>query len=70
MPLKTAYTLMLKKADKVTEAVVKAEPEQKVVKRVNAFVKAKNETVLEMPKKSELASTYPRLADIYHKLGK
>ena len=54
--------------NKVTAAVVKAEPEQTPVKAVNSFVEAKSEPVPEMPKKSELASKYPRLTDIYHKL--
>lgn len=48
------------------ETIVKAEPEQTAVKRV----KAKSESVAEMPKKSALASKYPRLADIYNKLEK
>lgn len=34
------------------------------------FVKAKSESVPEMPKKSALTSKYPRLADIYNKLEK
>ena len=42
--------------------------EQIPVKAVNSFVEAKSEPVPEMPKKSELASKYPRLTDIYHKL--
>ena len=50
--------------------VVKAEPEQTPIKRVNPFVKAKNELALKMPKKSAFASQYPRLADIYNKLEK
>ena len=52
--------------DKGMETIVKAEPEQTAVKRV----KAKSESVAEMPKKSALASKYPRLADIYNKLEK
>ena len=52
------------------EAVAKAEAEQTPVKKVNPFVKAKSEPVPEMPKKSALASKYPRLADIYNKLEK
>lgn len=58
------------KADKGIETVLKADPEQTTVKRVNPFVKAKSEPVPEMPKKSVLASKYLRLADIYHKLEK
>ena len=50
--------------DKGMETIVKAEPEQTAVKRV----KAQSEPVAEMPKKSALASKYPRLADIYNKL--
>ena len=48
------------------ETIVKAEPEQTAVKRV----KAKSESVAEMPKKSALASKYLRLADVYNKLEK
>lgn len=62
--LKTA----LKKADKVTEAFVKSEPEQTKVRAGNEPVMAKSEPIPEMPKKSELVSKYPRLADIYNKL--
>lgn len=40
------------------------------VKAIKSFVKAESEPVLEMPKKSALASKYPRLADIYNKLEK
>ena len=58
------------KADKGIETVAKTEPEQTHVKRVKSFVKVKSEPVLEMPKKSALASKYPRLTDIYHKLEK
>ena len=50
--------------DKGMETIVKAEPEQTAFKRG----KAKSEPVAEMPKKSALASKYPRLADIYNKL--
>lgn len=64
------FKMASQKADKVIEVVVKAEAEQTPVKRVNSFVKAKSEPVPEMPKKSELASKYPRLADIYNKLEK
>ena len=64
------FKMALQKADKGMETVVKVEQEQTPVKRVNPFVKAKSEPVPEMPKKSELASKYPRLADIYNKLEK
>lgn len=64
------FKMASQKADKGTESAVKAEPEQKPVKRVNPFVEAKSEPVPEMPKKSALASKYPRLTDIYHKLEK
>ena len=64
------FKMASQKADKGTESAVKAEPEQTHVKRVNPFVKAKSEPVPEMPKKSVLASKYPRLADIYNKLEK
>ena len=58
------------KADKVTEAFVKSEPEQTKVRAVNEPVMAKSEPIPEMPKKSELVSKYPRFADIYNKLEK
>ena len=64
------FKVASQKADKGIETVLKAEPDQTTVKRVNPFVKAKSEPVTEMPKKSVLASKYPRLADIYHKLEK
>lgn len=64
------FKMASQKADKGTEAAAKADPEQTPVKRVKSFVKAKSEPVPEMPKKSALASKYPRLADIYHKLEK
>lgn len=64
------FKMASKKADKVIETVEKKEPEQTPVKRVEAFIKVKSEPVPEMPKKSELASKYPRLTDIYHKLEK
>lgn len=64
------FKMASQKADKGTEAAVKAKPVQIPVKRVKAFVKAKSEPVPEMPKKSALASKYPRLADIYNKLEK
>lgn len=60
----------MEKADKVTEAFVKSEPEQTKVQAVNELAMAKSEPIPEMPKKSELASKYPRLADIYNKLEK
>ena len=37
---------------------------------IKSFVKAESVPVPEMPKKSALASKYPRLMDIYHKLEK
>ena len=64
------FKIASQKADKDIETVVKAEPEQTPVKAVNSFVEAKSEPVPEMPKKSVLASKYPRLADIYNKLEK
>ena len=64
------FKMASQKADKGIETVAKAEPEQTPVKRVKPFVKAKSESVPEMPKKSALASKYPRLADIYNKLEK
>ena len=62
--------MALEKADKVTEAFAKSEPEQTKAQTVNEPVMAKSEPIPEMPKKSELASKYPRLADIYNKLEK
>ena len=64
------FKIASQKADKGAESVVKAEPEQTPVKTIKTFAKAKSEPVPEMPKKSELASKYPRLADIYKKLEK
>lgn len=64
------FKVASQKADKGIETVAKAEPEQTSVKAVKSFVKAKSEPVPEMPKKSALASKYPRLADIYNKLEK
>ena len=64
------FKMASQKADKGIETVAKAEQEQTPVKRVKSFVKAKSEPVLEMPKKPELASKYPRLADICNKLEK
>lgn len=55
---------------KCRQVIAKTESEQTPVKMVNPFVKAKSEPVPEMPKKSALASKYPRLTDIYHKLEK
>lgn len=54
----------------LTETFVKSEPEQMKVRAVNALVMAKSEPIPEMPKKSELASKFLRLADIYSKLEK
>ena len=62
--------MVSQKADKGIETVIKAEPEQTPVKAIKSFVKAESELVPEMPKKSSLASKYPRLADIYNKLEK
>ena len=62
--------MALEKVDKVTDAFAKSEPEQTKVRAVNELVMAKSEPISEMPKKSELASKYPRLADIYNKLEK
>lgn len=62
--------MALEKADKVTEAFAKSEPEQTKVRAVNELVMEKSEPIPEMPKKSELASKYPRFADIYNKLEK
>lgn len=64
------FKVASQKVDKGMETVAKAEPEQTPVKRVKSFVKVKSEPVPEMPKKSALASKYPRLADIYNKLEK
>ena len=64
------FKVASQKADKDIGTVAKAEQEQTPVKEVNSFVKAKSEPVVEMPKKSALASKYPRLTDIYHKLEK
>ena len=54
----------------MTEVLVKAGPEQTKVQAVNEPVMAKTEPIPEMPKKSELASKYQKLADIYNKLEK
>ena len=64
------FKMASQKADKGIETVVKAEPEQTPIKRVKSFVKFQSEPVPEMPKKSALASKYPRLMDIYNKLEK
>jgi len=64
------FKMVSKKADKGIETVIKAELEQTPVKTIKSFVKAESEPVPEMPKKSALASKYPRLMDIYHKLEK
>lgn len=64
------FKMALEKADKVTKALVKSEPEQTKVRAVNEPVTGKSEPIPKMPKKSELASKYPRLADIYNKLEK
>lgn len=64
------FKTALEKADKVMETFVKSELEQMKVRAVNEPVMAKSEPIPEMPKKSERASGYPRLADIYNKLEK
>ncbi len=64
------FKMALEKADNVMEGFVKSEPEQTKVQAVNEPVMAKTEPIPEMPKKSELASKYLRLADIYSKLEK
>ena len=64
------FKMTSQKADKGIETVVKAEPEQISFKAIKSFVKAESEPVPEMPKKSALASKYPRLVDIYNKLEK
>ena len=64
------FKMASQKADKVIETVEKKEPEQTPVKAIKSFVKAESEFAPEMPKKSALASKYPRLADIYNKLEK
>lgn len=64
------FRMALEKADNVTEAFVKSEPEQTKVRVVNEPVMAKTELISEMPKKTELVSKYPRLADIYNKMEK
>lgn len=58
------------KPEKASEAVAKAEPEQTIIKGVKLFVKVESEPILEMPKKSILASKYLRLAGIHNKLEK
>lgn len=68
--IEKVFKVVSQKADKGIQTVIKAEPEQTPVKAVNSFVKAKIEPVSEIPKKSELASKYPRFADIYDKLEK
>lgn len=62
--------MTLEKADNVMEAFEKSEQEQTKVRAVNEPVIAKSEPIPEIPKKSELAFKYPRLADIYNKLEK
>ena len=64
------FKMASQKPDKGIETIIKAEPEQTPVKAIKSFVKAESELVPEMPKKSALASKYPRLADIYNKLEK
>lgn len=62
------FKMSLEKADKVMQEFVKETPEQTKVQAVNESVMTKTEPIPEMPKKSKLASKYPRLADIYSKL--
>lgn len=64
------FKMALEKADKVTETFVKSEQEQTKVRAVNEPVMVKSEPIPEMPRKFELASKYPRLAEIYNKLEK
>ena len=64
------FKMASQKADRGIETIIKAEPEQTPVKAIKSFVKAESVPVPEMPKKSALASKYPRLMDIYHKLEK
>ena len=64
------FKMALEKADKVMQEFVKETPEQTKVQAVNESVMTKTDPIPEMPKKSELASKYPRLADIYNKLEK
>ena len=64
------FKMALEQVDKVLGTVVKAEPEQTVIKEVNEPETAKNEPIPEKPVKSALASKYVRLADIYDKLEK
>lgn len=56
------------KPEKDSEAVVKTESEQTVVKAVKFSVKAKSEPIPEAPKKSVLASKFHRLEGVYEKL--
>ena len=56
------------KPEKASEEVVKTEIEQTVIKAVKSFVKAENEPIPEVPKKSVLASKFHRLEGIYQKL--
>ena len=56
------------KPEKASETVVKAETEQTEVKTVKSFVKAENEPIPKVPKKSVLASKFHRLEGIYQKL--
>ena len=51
------FKTALEKADKVTEAVAKSEPDQTKVRAVNELVMAKSEPIPEMPKKSKPATT-------------
>ena len=53
--------MALEKADKVTEAFAKSEPEQTKVRAGNELVMVKSEPIPEMPKKSKLADIYSKL---------
>ena len=62
------FKMDVEKPEKDSEAVVKAEPKQTVVKAVKLFRKAESESIPEVPKKSVLASKFHRLEGIYQKL--
>ena len=60
----------LEQAEKALDVAVKPKSEQTIMKSVGESTAARSEPIPEMPKKSELASKYLRLSDIYHKLEK
>lgn len=62
------FKMGAEKPKKASDAVVKAEPEQTVIKAVKSFVKAESEPIPKVPKKSVLASKFHRLEGIYQKL--